>query len=685
MVFTNFSGGERDGGPSWVETQVEIGELPNTWKKFICMKNNIPMKQLVKYIDPEGNKYKNLQLAKQAFEVRKVDVPVNFSRRKQSLPMNVEVVSSVNVPNSISRFESAVVQDNQGKRRSLPAMANIRPEVYNTNKRDSLLQTGHQPPSLQSCEICNIAYDSKSGLDVHMRKQHGMRRGNSVPVQPIIQGSVPRKQNFQEVRNLPLSKGTIRKEMKKHDSNEHPNNQFSNFDRPGLQPNIRSRSRSNNPPPPGPMVSSTAPWSVSGQNARRESSPSVLKNIKLFPCDECGIEVPSYEQLQEHMRIMHDSPEKLIENNDIVLGFRGRNGERKATKFEEMDNLEFQDENDFDQNDDGLENPAYPSGFDDETDEQSINEEEMEEEVEEECQDDYIEQEKSQLWDEENEEEYYNEERQEEYYDEDEENDIDEVEDNDIEVISSGVKNLPKFQNEIEVIEHNRNTSLKSSHGRTRLMVRNTSLDSLKTRYSQITINRKDVSDDGSSYDEDNSDISEDEDIHQLPDPEEITLDDEPDEITLDEGEDDIEDDIIQTEEYHERENMEKIQNYLKMIANTDFVRDLDENQEKLQSFNQNAWYAKPVTWKPSKMGEMWHATVSQICSHFHLKDYPVEPNWWFKNWDSFNEFFTEVLENINPDKPQSSIFKLKKAKWFQYLHPAIPADKHFLEETIDD
>ena len=38
---------------------------------------------------------------------------------------------------------------------------------------------------------------------------------------------------------------------------------------------------------------------------------------------------------------------------------------------------------------------------------------------------------------------------------------IDEVEDNDIQVISSGVKNLPKFHNEIEVIEPNRNTSLK--------------------------------------------------------------------------------------------------------------------------------------------------------------------------------------------------------------------------------
>ena len=194
------------------------------------------------------------------------------------------------------------------------------------------------------------------------------------------------------------------------------------------------------------------------------------------------------------------------------------------------------------------------------------------------------------------------------------------------------------------------------------------------------------MTDDDSSDDEDNTDISDDEDVYHVPDPEEITLDDESDEITLDEGEEDIEDvTTTQVEENRENENMEKIRYYLTMIANTDYVKSLDENQEKLQSFNQHAWYAKPVTWKPSKVGELWHATVPQICSHYHLIDYPLEPNWWFKNWDSFNEFFTEVLEFRNPDKPQSSIFKLKKAKWFQYLHPVIPAAKHILEETIED
>ena len=341
--------------------------------------------------------------------------------------------------------------------------------------------------------------------------------------------------------------------------------------------------------------------------------------MEVFPCDECGVEVSSYEQLKEHMRKMHESPEKSFGSFGRVRDFgEQEQNKRKVPKFEDMDNLEFQDEddlNDFDQNEEGHENPAF-SGFDDESEDQSIHGEEIGAEYHDEINERF----NGQFWD----EEYDHEERQEEYYNEDDEYDIDEMEDNEIEVISSGVKNLPKFDNEIEVIEHNRNTSPKRRQGKPSLIVRNNSLDSLKNRYSQITINRKDDSDDGSSYDEDNTDISEDEDVYQVPNPEEITLDDEPDEITLDEGEEDIEDvTTIQVEENRENESMEKIQFYLTMIANTDYVKSLDENQEKLQSFNQHAWYAKPVTWKPSKVGELWHATVPQICSHFQLEDYP--------------------------------------------------------------
>ena len=121
------------------------------------------------------------------------------------------------------------------------------------------------------------------------------------------------------------------------------------------------------------------------------------------------------------------------------------------------------------------------------------------------------------------------------------------------------------------------------------------------------------------------------------------------------------------------------------MLKNTEFVKDMIENPEKLLGFNQNAWYAKPSMWKPTKQGEVWQATVSQICSYFQLKDFPLEHNWWFNNWDSFDKFFTEVLCTINPEKPESSLFKLKKAKWFQYLNPVIPDELRFPEETLED
>ena len=54
------------------------------------------------------------------------------------------------------------------------------------------------------------------------------------------------------------------------------------------------------------------------------------------------------------------------------------------------------------------------------------------------------------------------------------------------------------------------------------------------------------------------------------------------------------------------------------MLKNTEFVKDMIENPEKLLGFNQNAWYAKPSMWKPTKQGEVWQATVSQICSRVH-------------------------------------------------------------------
>merc|ERR1712025_103580 len=178
-----------------------------------------------------------------------------------------------------------------------------------------------------------------------------------------------------------------------------------------------------------------------------------------------------------------------------------------------------------------------------------------EEEGADEFHDESIEPGNGQIWEEENDEEFYEAEESQEEYSDDESyqgNDPNEIEDDDIEVISSGVKNLAKFQNDIEVIEDQSKRPLRNMI-KSKPIVRNLSLDSLKNRYSQITItnNMRNYSDD------DNTDEDEDEDIYQVHDPEEITLDDEPEEVTLDEG--DEEDEVVmQTEESIEQENMEK-------------------------------------------------------------------------------------------------------------------------------
>ena len=204
-------------------------------------------------------------------------------------------------------------------------------------------------------------------------------------------------------------------------------------------------------------------------------------------------------------------------------------------------------------------------------------------------------------------------------------------------------------------------------------------LNSIQNRYSQITItNNADISDDdGSPGDEDYSDLSDEEDTGF---PEEITLDDEPDEITFDE---DIV--VLNKKGAQEESAIRRIENYELMIAKTDFVKDLAENPENLFVFKQNAWYGQPPSWKPTKLGEVWNATVPQVCFHFKLHDYPLQTNWSFRSWDAFDEFFTALLERINPGKPPSDLFKLKKAKWFHYLDPVIPPEMRVTVETLEE
>ena len=85
---------------------------------------------------------------------------------------------------------------------------------------------------------------------------------------------------------------------------------------------------------------------------------------------------------------------------------------------------------------------------------------------------------------------------------------------------------------------------------------------------------------------------------------------------------------------------MRRIENYELMIAKTDFVKDLAENPENLFVFKQYAWYAQPPSWKPTKLGEGWNATVPQVCFQFKLHDNPLQTNWSFRSWDGFDEFF---------------------------------------------
>ena len=81
----------------WVTIPVE-SELPETWRKFICLQDNKPMTKLTKYEDPDGNKYKNLHAAKEAlalqtFEDQVPGVVVNKRGKRKSLPSNIEETS----------------------------------------------------------------------------------------------------------------------------------------------------------------------------------------------------------------------------------------------------------------------------------------------------------------------------------------------------------------------------------------------------------------------------------------------------------------------------------------------------------------------------------------------------------------------------------------------------------------
>jgi len=675
MAFTKSRGGDAQSTSRWVETQIETDELPNSWKKFICLRGDVPIKKLVKYQDPAGNKYKNLELAKDAYLQMKA-VIVNNDNRKLSLPSNIyDIPRNLRHQSGVSGLNTTLNIAQSNQRKSLPTMTKHKSEPIDT--KNALIT--NRVPLMQSCHICNIAYENESNLKVHMKNRHGVDNSPSVSLQQMAmqEGYRPSTSpdNFSRtnVGNHPdTSRPFIsneygkfsKKEMRKHVKTKtiHTDKPSRSNDIFDTLPSKPSHLRIVPNAPPGPSVNRSGsatprPRSLSSKPSIAEGSnlriPSPFANNQIFYCDECGIEFSSPGRKRDHVEQMHGSPGKIVDS-------RGIQSQRNSSNIEDVEDLNSPEEN-------GVVIQWEPV-CETESMENYCDEEEGADEL----QDESMEPENGQIWEEDDEEdddeEFYEAEENPEEYSDDEYyqgNDLNESEDNDIEVISSGVKNLAKFQNDIEVIEDKSERPIRNMI-KPKAIVRNLSLDSLKNRYSQITItnNMRNYSDD------DNTDEDEDEGISQVHDPEEITLDDEPEEVTLDEC--DEEDEVLmQTEESIEQENMEKIKNYLMMLNNTEFVKDMIENPDKLLGFNQNAWYAKPSMWKPTKQGEVWQATVSQICSYFQLKDFPLEHNWWFNNWDSFDKFFTEVLCTINPEKPESSLFKLKKAKWFQYLNPS--------------
>jgi len=678
----------------WVSMTVPVESgLPGTWRKLVCVKDNKPM-TLAKYKDPDGTMYRNLQAAKEAFDRLKAletfedqvpGVVVNKRGKRKSLPLNIEETSPSKrpVPSLGPRIQGRPLPQQISKDRSpLPV---------------SKLQQ-YSPTSLQSCTVCNIAYDSKHSLEVHMKNQHGASLSKTVAGR-MVQCDVCRKsyqsEEFlkkhkkEEHSNLPSrSSGSgsknfscdlcnlafnSNKELKKHGQMLHVNNMVNNggsspamFGSLPQQVNIRAN------PPPGPSASDRR---VVNNLSR---TGSALHDI--FSCDECGVEFSNKILLQNHMKDMHDSPVKLgrhVQTTDVEQ----HDGILENNHYEDMEDLEFEDEADFEQEQASYD---YQTGIDEEEDTEDgyMNDDEMEDDSE------YLDQENDQVWndddgldDEEHPEEEYGEESEGDYYDDDE----NEAGNDDIEIISNGVEKLNSAKDDIEVVEEKLLGRSNVTIRREPPMVKNRSLNSVQTRYSQITITSTPRGDLCADISPDEDDESEDEDTVLPPGPEEITLDDEPDEITLDEGDDETGDIVEVNDLVQEKEQLEKFQNYMKMLDNTEFVEAIIEDPDKLASFRKIAWYAQPSTWKPAKLGEVWHATVPQICSHYKLKDYPVEPDWWFASWDKFDEFFTAVLDNINPEKPQSSLMKLKKAKWFMYLHPVISAEMSFPEETLED
>lgn len=174
-----------------------------------------------------------------------------------------------------------------------------------------------------------------------------------------------------------------------------------------------------------------------------------------------------------------------------------------------------------------------------------------------------------------------------------------------------------------------------------------------------------------------------------------IMLDDPkiPDEITLDEDDTDTEDDgidIVDVKNERYEHELRLIHKYEEFLGQPEYINKFvvdvnNEHEKQLWGILDQSWFSKPREWKPSNPWESWNASVSQICTHFKLRDFTYDKSQVFSSYDEFDEYVTPIITSCNPHKNEVELFKLKKAKWFQTLDPVIPEHMKFVEESIDD
>ena len=157
-------------------------------------------------------------------------------------------------------------------------------------------------------------------------------------------------------------------------------------------------------------------------------------------------------------------------------------------------------------------------------------------------------------------------------------------------------------------------------------------------------------------------------------------------EITLDEDSDEeIVVEKVRNEQYEkELRDISRYDQFLSLPQAWDILTN-DNNEDKVRILKENAWFAKPRNWKPTTQWETWNATVKQICAHYKLIDFRLNDNQRFRSFDTFSDYVTSPMKDINPKMNEVMLYKWKKAKWLQTLDPIIPDHMKILEETLDD